>query len=88
MQKLIDRGACPRVHPKQFAIQHQRDPGERKPIAGVERGERPADARGGDSRGYARILGDIVGIVKKKKRVPGDRTVDCEYRGGKRCASP
>ena len=47
-----------------LAIQHVREPGQRVPVVGVERSDRPGGPRGGQAVSDMPVLGDVVFVVE------------------------
>ena len=56
---LVRNGTRPRPHTEQTAVKHVRNPGERVPVAGVERGKCPGEICGRRPGNHVRVAGDI-----------------------------
>ena len=82
MEGQADQVLRPRVRPKDLAVQHVREPGERMPITGVTAGKCPRNIFQIQAAQDVRIGSDIIRIIVINEIVPTHRQVNGE---GKEC---
>ncbi len=64
MEKHVGDVVPPALQPEELAIQHVRQPGEREPVGGVARRERPLNALERDALAHVGIAGNGIGVVE------------------------
>ena len=63
-----------------LAVQHVREPGQRMPVAGVVRGERPGDSLAGQAPADVPVLVDVIVVVEVDEVVAGRLAEDGDHR--------
>ncbi|HUE37056.1 MAG TPA: hypothetical protein VMO20_06670 [Candidatus Acidoferrum sp.] len=83
MQQHIGHVRCACAAAKKLGVQHEREPGERVPVAGVSSRKRPFDVYPRKTAGHVRIAKEIFVIVKIHEAVVPDRGINskrCEHQ--------
>ena len=80
MNERVDQQMTTRVYPKELAIDHVRNPGERMPICGVKGGERPGESRERKAAIHHWIFLDICRVIERDEVMPDYLRVDPKRR--------
>ena len=80
MDEQADQVVPAGVHAEHLDIEQMGKPGEGVPVAGVERGEGPADGIEGKAVGKGRVAGDIL-VVVEVNEAEGEHLAVDEKRG-------
>lgn len=87
MQQHIGQMRSPRGGPKELHIRHEGKPGQRMPVAGVDRCESPDHALPSQPRQHLRVLGKIKRVVIIDELEPQRRPVEEQGQNGQQDGS-